>query len=135
MDLTDPIHRKVIGICFIVFSILGIMGLLFYDFFMDFAFGFIEEAAIDDPPPFDLFGLLGFIRSFIWAIGILFFVPRIIIGFGLINRQKWADIPALVFAVIGLINIPIGSLLGVYAILVFTAKPKVQGEQPEIRDN
>ncbi len=132
MDLTEPIHRKVVGICFIVFSALGLLGLLFYDFFMDF----ILDMAVTDPD-FDpmALGVFDFINKFVWAIGILFLVPRMIVGFGLVNQRRWADVPGLIFAVIGLINFPIGTALGVYAIMVFTSKPKNNGAQPVMRDN
>ena len=121
MDFTDPIHRKVIGICFIVLSLLGLAGTLFYSYFMDFVF---DLAARDSEFPLELSWIFDFIDKFVWAIAILFLIPRMIVGFGLVNQRKWADTPGIVFGVIGLINIPIGTILGIYAIVTLTAKPK-----------
>lgn len=106
---------------FIVFSAFWLLGMAFYDQFMDF----IINKAMDDPgaDP-DMFFMFDIISSFFWGITILFFVPRFILGIALVGGQKWANIPSLVYGVISLINFPIGTALGVYCILVFTAKKK-----------
>ena len=121
MDFSDQVHKKAIGICFVVFSILGIVCLFFYSYFMDFVINMISTK--EDISP-EMFWVFEFIEKSIWAIAILFLVPRIILGFGLINKRKWAEMPSMIFAVIGMINFPLGTGLGIYALLVFTAKPK-----------
>ncbi|WP_420387127.1 hypothetical protein [Roseivirga sp.] len=125
MNFSDPVHKKVIGVIFIVFSALGLLMLLFYDQFMGFFLGMAQ-----DDPGFDQDALWIFdlISSFLWGIAIIFFIPRIIIGIGLVNQRSWANVPALVYGVISLINIPIGTLLGVYCILTFTAKRRAEEE-------
>ena len=90
MDFSDQIHKKAIGICFIIFSLLGILCLLFYSYFIDFIVSFV---AIDEDFSPDMLWIFEFIEKFIWAIAILFLVPRIILGIGLINRRKWAELP------------------------------------------
>jgi F0F1-type ATP synthase membrane subunit a len=45
-------------------------------------------------------------------------VPGIIGGIGLLKRKEWARILILVVSAIDLINIPIGTALGVYSIWV-----------------
>ena len=120
MDFSEPQHKKVIGIIYIIFSALGLLGIFFYDYFMTIILDF---AAQEDPGVQDAAWVFELISGFIWAIAILFLVPRLIVGFGLAQGKKWANIPGLVFGVISLINIPLGTLLGIYAILVFTAKP------------
>lgn len=121
MNLQDPVHKKVIGIMFIIFSAFWLMGMAFYDQFMNF----VLDRAMDDPgaDP-DLPFIFDLINSIFWGITILFFIPRLILGIALVTRQKWADIPSLVYGVISLLNFPIGTALGVYCILVFTAKKK-----------
>jgi hypothetical protein len=121
MDFTDQVHKKAIGICFVVFSILGIVTLLFSSYFMEFV---VNMISIEEDVPPEVFWLFEFIEKFIWAIAILFLIPRIILGFGLINNRKWAEMPSMIFAVIGMLNFPLGTGLGIYALLVFTAKPK-----------
>ena len=120
MDLTDPIHKKVIGFSFIIFSLFSLAGLYFYDAFM----AFILDLAKDDPDfsP-EVESLFSFIGSIVWTLALVFLIPRLLLGIALVTKQKWADIPSLIFGIISLLNFPVGTALGVYCILVFTAKP------------
>ncbi|WP_339608170.1 hypothetical protein [uncultured Roseivirga sp.] len=133
MNFTDPSHKKILGILFITFSALGLLGLVFYDFFMDFI---LNMAAMDnDPMPPEALWIFDFIDSILWGIAVVFLIPKIVIGFGLVNGRKWAMMPALVYGIIGLINFPVGTLVGVYSILIYTAKPQEQEESFERRTN
>jgi hypothetical protein len=49
---------------------------------------------------------------------ILTSIPEIIGGFGLLKRKPWARVLILVIAVIDLMFIPIGTLIGVYELWV-----------------
>ena len=120
MNFTEPSHKKILGILFIAFSALGLLGLVFYDFFIDFI---LNMATLDnDPIPMEAMWIFDFIDSILWAIAILFLIPKIVIGFGLVNGRKWAMMPALVYGIIGIISFPVGTLIGVYSILIYTAK-------------
>lgn len=121
MDFSEQQHKKVIGIAFIILSALGLGGILIYDFFMTGVFEFAQTQNNDIA---DVRWLLELVNSFIWGIALLFLVPRLIIGIALVQGKSWANIPALIFGIIGLANIPIGTIIGVYSILVFTSKPK-----------
>jgi len=121
MDFSEPQHKKIIGIMYIVFSALGLLFVFGYDFFME---NLLEIAMQEDPEVYDVMWIFELISGLVWGIAILFLIPRIIIGIGLVQERSWANIPALVYGVISLINFPLGTLLGVYAIVVFMAKPK-----------
>ncbi len=121
MNFNESSHKKILGILFIAFSALGLLGLVFYDFFMDFV---LNLAAMDnDPMPPEALWIFDFIDSILWAIAILFLIPKIVIGFGLVNGRRWAMMPALVYGIIGIISFPVGTLIGIYSILIYTAKP------------
>lgn len=130
MDLYDPIHKKVIGVSFIVFSVFSLVAVYFYDIFMEF----ILDKAQEDPD-FDaeIGWLFAFIDSIVWALALVFHIPRLILGIALTMGKKWAKIPSLVFGIISMLNFPVGTALGVYCILVFTAKPRPE-ETFEKRD-
>ncbi|MBN2008916.1 hypothetical protein JW960_06190 [candidate division KSB1 bacterium] len=53
-------------------------------------------------------------------------IPGIIAGIGLLKRQSWARILALIVAVLDLLNIPIGTALGVYTIWVLIQEETIQ---------
>ncbi len=48
----------------------------------------------------------------------LFALPGLVAGFGLLVRKSWARILAIVVAILGLLNFPLGTLIGVYVIWV-----------------
>jgi len=55
------------------------------------------------------------------AVGLLLIVlgiPGLVAGAGLLARKSWARILALVVGILGLANIPVGTVIGIYAIWV-----------------
>ena len=55
------------------------------------------------------------------AVGLLLVVlgiPGLVAGAGLLARKSWARILAIVVAILGLANVPIGTLIGLYALWV-----------------
>ncbi len=55
------------------------------------------------------------------AVGLLLIVlgiPGLVAGAGLLARKSWARILAIVVAILGLANVPIGTLIGLYALWV-----------------
>ena len=45
-------------------------------------------------------------------------IPGLVAGFGLLAIKSWARILAIVVAILGLTNVPIGTLIGIYALWV-----------------
>jgi len=74
------------------------------------------------------------ISTFWLAIGVLTFVVLLFVvgllplavGYGLRGRRRWAKPLGLSLAVISLINIPVGTALGIYAIKFFRSEGGVQ---------
>lgn len=60
------------------------------------------------------------------AVGMLLMVlglPGLIAGYGLLTTKPWARVLALVIAILNLVNIPIGTIIGVYACWVLLQPP------------
>ena len=91
---------------------------------MIFMTSIFDYAEVKDPEFAEVSWIFDLIGSFIWGIALLYLLPKLAVGIGLTQGKSWANVPGLVFGVISLINFPIGTLVGVYAILVFIAKPK-----------
>lgn len=68
-------------------------------------------------------------------IGSLFFfvisLPGLIGGIGLLKRKPWGRILALVVGCINLLNVPVGTALGVYTIWVLTSEEVVTVFAPD----
>ena len=55
------------------------------------------------------------------AFGLLMIIlglPGIVAGYGLLKRKPWARVLTLVLGVLGLVNFPVGTAIGVYTLLV-----------------
>lgn len=64
--------------------------------------------------------ITGTVAAVLAGFFILLALPGLIAGIGLLRRQSWARILALIVCILGLLNIPIGTALGIYGIYVLT---------------
>lgn len=61
-------------------------------------------------------GVLGIIGMVLLLLLVALAIPSIIAGIGVLLRREWGRIMALVVGIISLIDIPIGTAVGVYSI-------------------
>ena len=54
------------------------------------------------------------------ALLVLLGLPGIVAGYGLLKRRPWARGLAIVVGVLNLFNVPIGTVIGIYTLLVLT---------------
>ena len=104
-------HIRLLGILWLAISALHLLPAVF----MLVMFSGHGPTALWFPgmPPL-MFGFLRMIGMLVLAGGAL----GIIAGWGLLDRQPWARTMALVLGVINLIDIPFGTLLGIYTLWV-----------------
>ena len=68
-------------------------------------------------------------------------IPGIIVGYGLLKRYHWARIGSIIFAVLSLADIPVGTAIGIYALWVLLKPETVllfshgPGSQPVPSEN
>jgi hypothetical protein len=63
-------------------------------------------------------GVLGFIGTALMLLLTALAVPSVLAGIGILLRREWGRILALVVGILSLIDIPIGTAIGVYSIWV-----------------
>jgi hypothetical protein len=114
-------HVKVLGVLNIVIGACGVFLALFLILVFGSASGIVgaaaepEEAAIAIP----IIGLTGIgLVSFI----LLTSLPALVAGWGLLKFRPWARILAIVVSIIGLMAIPIGTIVGIYGLWVLLNK-------------
>jgi hypothetical protein len=114
-------HVKVLGVLHIVISACGVFLGLFLILVFGSASGIVgaaadpDEAAIAIP----IIGLTGIgLVSFI----LLTSIPGLIAGWGLLKFRPWARILGIVVSIIGLMAIPIGTIVGLYGLWVLLNK-------------
>ncbi len=103
-------HVNIAGILQIVFGSFLVIGALA----IGVVFGFIDQF-VDDPTALKI---LGIISTPIMILMLLFGGGMIAGGIGLFHCKPWARILTLVLGAMGLLNVPIGTLKGVYIIWV-----------------
>ncbi|MCK4226405.1 hypothetical protein KAX29_05905 [candidate division WOR-3 bacterium] len=111
-------HVTILGVLYIVFGALGILATIIVSVAVvggGLLSGEQETIAVTS--------IVGPIIAFFL---ILVSAPGIIGGIGLLNRQAWARILVLVLGFLKLINIPFGTILGIYTIWVLMKKETEQ---------
>ena len=114
-------HVKVLGALYIALSALLLFAALFLFFAVGTATGIVgatadsEEAAIALP-------IIGIAGTALVLFLVVLALPGLLTGWGLLKFQPWARIVGIVLAVLHLINIPFGTVLGIYALWVLLSK-------------
>jgi hypothetical protein len=114
-------HVKVLGVVYLAFGGLMLLGALFLLVMMGGVAGIVgasadpEDAAIAIP-------VLGFAGTALALFLGVFSLPSLATGYGLINYKEWARVLGIVLSAINLINIPLGTIVGAYGLWVLLNK-------------
>lgn len=110
-------HLNLLGILYIVLGVFHIFSILIGAIFL-FGFGYLGG--------FMDFGFVKVIIAFVFGFIVLVALLGIVGGIGLLKGQSWAKGLVLVLGFILLINVPLGTLLGIYTIWVLLLQDKPQ---------
>ncbi len=101
-------HIQLLGSLYIAFSIIGILiALIVFVFVVGGGLLSGEEEAIA------VTSIVGTVLAFFF---ILFSIPGLIGGIGLLKMKPWSRMLVLVLGFLNLMNIPFGTALGIYTI-------------------
>jgi voltage-gated potassium channel Kch len=62
--------------------------------------------------------VLTLVGMFVSGVLVVLALPGMIAGYGLLRRKEWGRILAIIIGILNLINFPIGTVIGVYALWV-----------------
>ncbi len=110
-------HIKIISVLFILFGILGLVVAIGIGVF-GAGMAATMLASDTDEDARAAAGLAGGCITAVAVITGIMSLPCIIAGWGLSQRKSWARILTLILGFLALPNIPIGTALGVYAIVI-----------------
>lgn len=103
-------HIKVLGWLYIIGSaIMLVFGLLGGGLA---AIGSLASGDAEAAAAGSIIGLL------IGIFSVVFGLPGIVVGWGLLKRKGWARILAIILGILNLINFPFGTALGIYSLWV-----------------
>ena len=108
-------HVKIIGILWIVFGVLSLLAAAFL-FMLLVGVSFVPD--LDSPAP----GILRFVGFFLGSFLALLGLPKIIGGYGLLKEFEWGRILTLIVSFLSLLNVPFGTALGIYSIIILMNK-------------
>ena len=109
-------HVQLLGILWMAFSALHVIAGVVLIFIAQTLFGRAFHFSGGPPPE-----ITAWLRPFLTVIGWLILAKAaagFIAGWGLLRRQEWARIVALVLAFVELIHVPFGTALGIYTLWV-----------------
>jgi O-antigen/teichoic acid export membrane protein len=104
-------HVTVVGVIHIAFGVLGLIGALSVFFVLNFARGFVGGDEVPTLVLTILAASLPLLIGFMSTLGLIG-------GIGLMAYKNWARYLVIVVAALGCLNIPIGTLKGVYSLWV-----------------
>ena len=122
-------HKKVLGILFVVFASFQLLVMLFLGMFLSTIFAFaISQAEPKDVPILQM--VMNIVR-YIPALVIIFLsLPALIAGIGLLAKQKWAMILALIIGCLNIFSFPVGTAIGIYTIWVYAEEHRQSKVSP-----
>lgn len=119
-------HVQLLGVLWIVASALNLLGAAVL-LLLSLVF-----SVPSDLPPFARYfvsGLFTFLGVLLLAKALAGFAA----GFGLLQRASWARVLALVLGFLSLLNLPLGTLLGIYTIWVLLPQESAEAYGQQAR--
>ena len=117
------VHVKLLAWIHLVLGGLGcLVGLILFIIF-SFMGRRVPLIPVHGHPFFRGIGVLGILLV---GLCLLFSLPGLLAGYGLLNYKPWARILTLILCFVNLLNIPLGTVLGLYGLWVLLSR---EGEQ------
>jgi len=92
----------------------------FVSFLLFFGISFLPDVEAEGSLVLRLISLFG------GGFFLLFALPKLVAGFGLLKRQEWARILTLVLSFFSLLNIPLGTALAIYSFVILTKEESIR---------
>ncbi len=110
-------HIRILSVLFIIFGVLGLIAAVVI--FMAGAGTAASILASDNSDEARVGAAwVGGCITFVAVLAGLISIPSIITGWGLSKRKSWSRILAIIIGLVALPQIPIGTALGIYAIII-----------------
>jgi hypothetical protein len=110
-------HVKILAILNIVLGGLGIATALVVLIF----FGGLSALVNTDSDPGGA-AVLGLVGGVAFLVILVFSIPCVIAGFGLLKYRSWAQMLTIVMSILNLVSFPFGTALGIYGLWVLLNK-------------
>lgn len=118
-------HKKVLGILYMISGTLTLLGMLVLNAFLSVIFTFaLQEVEPEEQKTVEL--LLSFLQYLPAFVILIFSIPTLIAGVGLLTRKSWATLFAMIVGCFKLFSFPIGTAIGIYSIWIYAEEQKMK---------
>jgi len=118
-------HVKILGAVYIALSGLALCVALFLALAVGTASAIVGQAADPNDAAVAL-PIIGMAGTALVVFLVAVSLPGLIAGIGLLKRRPWARILGIIVAVLSLVNIPIGTIVGIYGLWVLFSRETEQ---------
>jgi hypothetical protein len=119
-------HIQILGILNIVWGSFGLIAALIILAIFGGVMGLIQTASHGDPDAYFAIPLVGIIGSVIVIILLVASIPSVLAGVGLLQMAPWARILTIIVSALHLLNIPVGTALGIYGLWVMMSDETIR---------
>ena len=113
-------HVKVIAVLCLIFGAFGVLLALFSSFIFSALAALVGST--NDPDASAGMAVLGLTGITLTIVVLVFSIPYIICGWGLLKLRPWSRILGIILAAISLIRMPFGTIFGIYALIILFNK-------------
>lgn len=117
------VHNRILSILYLISGTVQIITILLINTLMSVLLPFIMEEAGPEGEWIFIW-IIPFIRVIGVVVIVFFSLPSIVGGIGLLNEKKWGLTLLLIMGCFKLFAFPIGTLLGIYTIWVYSQNHK-----------
>ncbi|MDX1421116.1 MAG: hypothetical protein R3181_14210 [Rubricoccaceae bacterium] len=117
-------HVDVLAYLFIALGVLVLLGGLLAGCVLGLSGGIVGSAEMS-PEGAGVAAFLAGLGAFVFLIVAVYAALYLAAGYGLLRRERWGRILGLVAGVLGLLNFPLGTAIGGYALWALT-RPEVE---------
>lgn len=118
-------HVKILGAIYIGLSTISLLAALFLAMAVGTASAIVGTAADPNDAAVAL-PIIGIAGSALVAFLVVVSLPALIAGIGLLKMRPWARIVGIIVAVLNLLNVPLGTIVGIYALWVLFSRETEQ---------
>jgi hypothetical protein len=108
-------HVLIVAWLNIIYNAIGLCAALLLGLFM---LGIGGAIAASDHQALPVLGIFGSVGVLIFGLIAVTSIPGVIAGVGLLGGANWARILAIILAILELMTFPLGTLLGIYSLIV-----------------
>jgi len=111
--MTPQDHNKVIGTMHLIYGSFNALMMFILVPLFAWIYGMTN---VEPQVPGEVKTLLGVFVAFILFLALIFAIPPIAAGYGLLKHKSWARTAAIVSSILAVISMPLGTALGVYSL-------------------